>query len=216
LEKDLLKSLVVQGSLDAYHTIVEVDFEKAPIKPSRKSRMNKKLGLEADSDIFNFGEVNPNIYNSPIYLYGEYMKLSRSMTQTPLRVDGGFKTKNFVSDFSAEFQKFSRSGPVKFMASGREDMDVRCLKGRPFRLEVSAPAVNLAAPTIEVYLHDGIDIINLSYVKKEAKRIVNCESPKKLYNLLIFSGERIGFKDRYDWEQSTPLRVWCERRWLKC
>jgi len=209
VEKDKLKSLIVQGSLDEYHTIVEIDFDKIPVKPSRKSRMNKKLGLEKEPEIFDCKEEGPRIkiYNSPIYLYGEYIKLSRNMTQTPLRVDGSLKTKDSVSDFTTEFQKFFQSGPVKFMASGREDLDVRCLKGRPFILEVTAPAVNLVSATIELHLHHDIDIINMSYVKKEAKKIVNCESPTKLYNLLIFSKERMIFRDRYDLKQSTPLRV---------
>lgn len=208
-DKESLKKMIVQGSSIQYATIIEIDFIKALEKPSRKAKRLKKLFPSNNNEVFNYREDGPNIriYNSPIYLYGEYIKLSRNMCQTPLKIGHDFKTERSVSDFCHEFKKYFDSGPVKFMASGREDIDVRCLEGRPFILEVQYPTKNLNLQNLSINLYPEINIINLSLVKKEAKDIVNCETPTKLYNLLIYSQFQIFFEKKYDLDQKTPLRV---------
>lgn len=208
-EKSELKLLLSQGSISENYTIVEIDFEKITKKSSRKERLNKKMGIVRNEEIFNSGEEYPiiKIYNTPIYIYGEYIKLSRNMTQSPLKIGSNLKTERSVSDFTDDFKRIFQAGSVKFMALGREDLDVRCIQGRPFILEISNPTKNLFITDIEINLYNEIDLVNLCFVKKEAKKVINCESPTKLYNLLIFSGSKINFEDKYILNQKTPLRV---------
>lgn len=208
-EKERLKSLLEQGNCDEYSTIVEIDFVKEKSKASRKSRRVRQTFGESPVERFSFREDGPSIeiFNSPIFLYGEYIKMSRSMCQSPLRIGGQLKTARCVSDFCLEFQKFFSSGPVKFMASGREDADVRCLEGRPFVVEVSCPTRNLNASVIDLCLYEDVGIKNLSFVSRRCKDIINRGTPSKTYNVLLFSKQRIDFKSLYVLDQKTPLRV---------
>lgn len=208
-EKEALKSLLTQGDCSEYSTIVEADFVKKKCKASRRSKRNREIFGESPVECFNFREDGPNIeiFNSPIFLYGEYVKMSRSMCQSPLKIGGELKTSRCVSDFCLEFQKFFKSGPVKFMASGKEDADVRCLEGRPFVVEVACPTRNLSASIIDLSLYEDIDIKNLSLVSRGCKDVVNCGAPSKTYNVLVFSEQQIAFQGTYAVDQRTPLRV---------
>ncbi|KAM0679805.1 putative tRNA pseudouridine synthase Pus10 [Glugoides intestinalis] len=182
-----LKLLLKQGDPNKYHTVVEVDFTKDSENTSTKPKIT--------------------IYNSPIYVYGKYIKMARCMCQTPLRIKGKLKTERSVSDFSASFKEFFGASAAKFMGCGREDIDVRCLKGRPFILELSNPTKNLTSAAIPVNLYTDIDLIDVCIVEKACKDIVNCEAPSKSYNLLLFSDEDIKFEKSYELKQKTPLRV---------
>lgn len=208
-EKAQLKSLLGHGNGSEHCTVVEIDFVKERPKASRRSRRNRRMFGESPVERFNFREEGPSIeiFNAPILLYGEYVKMSRSMCQSPLRIGGELKTARCVSDFCTEFQKFFGSGPVKFMASGREDADVRCLEGRPFVVEVTYPTRNLNASVVCLHLYEEIGIRNLCFVSGRCKDVVNCGTPTKTYNVLVFSEQRIDFRSSYALEQRTPLRV---------
>lgn len=147
------------------------------------------------------------IFNSSIYVYGEYIKKSREMTQTPLNIDGELKCKRSVSDFIVEFKHFYDADEVKFMSCGREDIDVRCLQGRPFILEIISPKRNLKTTEFEIKLYKDVDIINSFIVTKNCKDLINSDESNKFYNLDIFSKEKINFEQKYFIKQKTPLRV---------
>ncbi|ELA42598.1 TIGR01213 family protein [Vittaforma corneae ATCC 50505] len=202
-EKEMLKSLLKQGNCNENHTVVEIDY--SPISENFSKRKGDFAGVEE----FTFGENQPRIRirNSPLYIYGKYVKMSREMCQTPLFINGVEKTCKNVSDFSGNFQKFFGASSVKFMGCGREDIDVRCLKGRPFVLEIVNPTRNLNPDQISVKLYKEIDIVDCYVVKRECKDFINCTSPQKFYNLLIFSENKLNFEKIYNIEQKTPLRV---------
>lgn len=249
-QKEMLKMLLNNSKKDIsqnnnneddYFTIVEIDFVKSENKISRKSkclakfneRNNERCEIVQDNCIkyieeFNFREDGPiiKIYNSSIFVYGEYIKISRSMSQAPLVISGTFKTEKCVSDFIYGFKDFFKSEKVKFMASGKEDIDVRCLQGRPFIVEIINPTKNLDKINncvnqinsnkkllenynfdINIKLYPEIDIINTKIVKRSVKDIINKETPDKLYNLLLYSKNKIIFDKKYEINQKTPLRV---------
>lgn len=237
-EKNMLKQLLKQTK-DEYFTVIEVDFIKSENKILRKAKCkfrfaeqnNDRLKQNLNQGIkyvetFNFRPDGPiiRVYNSSIFIYGEYIKLSRTMSQTPLCISGKFKTERCVSDFIYIFKDFFGSSDIKFIASGREDIDVRCLEGRSFILEVIKPTKNLNMIkdslrddlkvsqdlrniSMQAQLYPEVDLINLSIVNKSMKNIVTKESPDKLYNLLIYSDRKINFSKVYELKQNTPLRV---------
>lgn len=200
--KEELKRLLVQGNSSISHTTVEIDFTNPPEPKKKKWEIT---GIETFK--YPVENVIIKLCNSPIYIYGEYIKLSREMTQTPLRIKGKYKSEHSVSDFGKDFNNFFGGNDFKFMGCGREDIDVRCLEGRPFILEISNPTINLNANFMSINFLEGIDIKNCHIATKECKDYVNREDPSKLYNLLIFSEERINFEKKYELDQKTPLRV---------
>lgn len=224
-EKEELKSLLVQGDSSKYHTVVEIDFSNTPPVRSRRRSKNrhdtegiylKILQIDSHGDNYNSHSDNYNsyidrcvslrIYNSPIYIYGRYIKMSRNMCQSPLSISGKFKTERNVSDFSDSFGRFF-GGVAKFMGCGREDIDVRCLEGRPFIVEISHPTSNLESSQLDVQLYEDVDILDCCVVTRECKDLVNCSEPDKFYNLLVFSLQRIKFPSINDNKYTTDHKV---------
>lgn len=204
-EKEKLKALINQGNIKEYHTVVEIDYSKE-IK-NGKGRKKKPVTVGIEEYIFDGNSPKIRIFNSPIYVYGKYVKLSREMCQTPLLINGVHKTQRNVSDFIESFRIFYGAASTKFMGCGREDIDVRCLQGRPFIIEVVNPTRNLESSRIPVQLYDDVDILECSVVRKECKDLINSSDPSKFYNLLIFSDQKINFEKIYHLDQKTPLRV---------
>ncbi|KAJ1980662.1 putative tRNA pseudouridine synthase Pus10 [Dimargaris xerosporica] len=76
-----------------------------------------------------------------LYLAGQYNKYARDISQTPFAADGRQLAQTSVSEIIGQpAQLVFKADEVKFVASGREDMDVRMLgNGRPFYLELLNP-----------------------------------------------------------------------------
>lgn len=204
-QKEALKALLKQGNCNEYHTVVEIDFVGDSSAPKRGNKHKRRCGAEE----FVFGCAHPRITvrNSPIYVFGRYIKMSREMCQTPLTIKGVQKTARNVSDFASGFETFFGAASVKFMGCGREDIDVRCLEGRPFVLEIDSPTRNLTAEAITLGMYSEVDVLDCAIVRRECRDYVNCETPTKRYNLLLYSEEEIRFERKYEVEQKTPLRV---------
>lgn len=147
------------------------------------------------------------IYNNPIYICGRYIKLNRIMSQTPLIINNVSKTTHSISDFSEEFKKFYLADTVKFMASGREDIDVKCIEGRPFILEIISPKRNLHATSMNIELYDTINIIDTFITTKDCKKLINEDVSDKHYLLAVHSDKPIVLEKIYKLKQKTPLRV---------
>ena len=75
----------------------------------------------------------------PLVLAGRYNKYSRTISQTPWFVDGDRKVADSVEEFiSGACQQWLPHRQTKFLACGREDVDVQMLGlGRPFAVELS-------------------------------------------------------------------------------
>ncbi|XP_026730881.1 putative tRNA pseudouridine synthase Pus10 [Trichoplusia ni] len=91
--------------------------------------------------------VSVQAAHAPLYLGGRYIKLSRTLPQTPWLVNGLRMMHSSVQEiiFGPIARLYGMSPDeteyrLKFMSAGREDVDVRCLgDGRPFAVEVSDP-----------------------------------------------------------------------------
>lgn len=147
--------------------------------------------------------------NSPIFIYGEYKKFSREMTQTPLRIKGKLKCQRSVSDFTSQIKDAYGAKEVVFIPSGREDIDVRNLGGRPFLLKIKEPTRNLFMQDISLDLCAEIQLENLKRVSKKAKETIleGEQDKRKIYRCLVSSPVRLDIKKEYKIDQKTPLRV---------
>nr|XP_049705589.1 putative tRNA pseudouridine synthase Pus10 [Helicoverpa armigera] len=85
--------------------------------------------------------------HAPLYLGGRYVKLSRTLPQTPWLVNGRRMLHSSVQELicapiAALYRLDAEDAEhrLKFMSAGREDVDVRCLgDGRPFAIEITDP-----------------------------------------------------------------------------
>lgn len=182
VDKMQLKSRLGQGSWDAPYTEV---------------RISVGDGVRVD------------VENSPVYIYGEYIKMSRNMTQSPLRIKGVLRCERSVSDFCTQVKTFFDARDVTFIPAGREDLDVRMIEGRPFLLEVKSPRRNLECRRMDLTLHEDVDIVNLRMVGKECKKAIfsgEGES-RKMYRMFLCTREELDVQEMYAVEQKTPLRV---------
>lgn len=153
--------------------------------------------------------VQVTVQNSPMYIYGEYVKMSRNMTQTPLRIEGRLKCDRSVSDFKEQIKELLLADDVTFIPAGREDFDVRMVGGRPFLLVVRNPRRNLGFGSVELRLHEGLGIRGLCVVTRGCKdAIFRGEAQStKAYSVLLCCRKELVLQESYAVQQRTPLRV---------
>lgn len=82
-----------------------------------------------------------NCAHSSLFIGGRYNKLSRNLCQTPWFINGERKMETSVQEILCEpILKYVQADSMKFLSSGREDVDVRMLNnGRPFAVELINP-----------------------------------------------------------------------------
>ncbi|ADM12082.1 putative pseudouridylate synthase [Encephalitozoon intestinalis ATCC 50506] len=154
-------------------------------------------------------DVKISVQNSPIYIYGEYTKMDRNMTQSPLVVEGRLKCNRSVSDFKSQVKEFFLADDVIFTPAGREDFDVRMVEGRPFLLSVKNPRRNLSFERLNLALYKEVEIRNLSVVRKECKSVIfgGENQSNKTYSIFLCCKKELALQNYYIVEQRTPLRV---------
>ncbi|KAH9410900.1 hypothetical protein HK407_09g14950 [Ordospora pajunii] len=212
VNKQILRAKLLSGDRNATHTEVRIKVgvsERSNGLCNRSPLDHTEKGIMIFEYNNMFVEVSIDVENEPVYMYGEYIKMSRSMTQTPLHIGKALKCNRSVSDFCRQLQEFFCADNVKFVPAGREDMDVQMIEGRPFLLVVMNPKKSLMFRDLELALYKEVDIINLKVVRKECKdAIFSGEvSSKKTYSLFVCSKHPIDIQKHYDVEQMTPLRV---------
>ncbi len=114
-----------------------------------KSEVNRELGKliaektgkepdESNPDVAFILDLEKNALRlqiNPVYVYGRYRKLVRGIPQTKWEM-----YKETVEDIIAKpFMRESGGSGHSLHASGREDIDARCLAWRPFVLEIESP-----------------------------------------------------------------------------
>ncbi|EFA79494.1 hypothetical protein PPL_07545 [Heterostelium album PN500] len=83
--------------------------------------------------------------HAPIFIAGRYNKYARNLSQTPWTLKGAAATPDSEIDsvdlfISQPIKDLCKADATNFVASGREDIDVRMLgEGRPFFLEITNP-----------------------------------------------------------------------------
>ncbi|XP_076243121.1 pseudouridine synthase 10 isoform X2 [Calliopsis andreniformis] len=99
--------------------------------------------------------------HSSIFVGGRYSKLSRELSQTPWFINGEKKMETSVQDILCNpIVEVVRAESIKFLSSGREDVDVRNIySGRPFAIELINPHMTKLT---EKVLSDLVEKINQS------------------------------------------------------
>ncbi|XP_020710993.2 tRNA pseudouridine synthase Pus10 [Athalia rosae] len=99
--------------------------------------------------------------HSSFFVGGRYNKYSRELSQTPWFICGQKKMETSVQELLCDpIVKFVKADSMKFLSSGREDVDVRTLhSGRPFAVELLNPRITKLS---EAILQDLTQKINTS------------------------------------------------------
>ncbi|KAJ1973024.1 putative tRNA pseudouridine synthase Pus10, partial [Dimargaris xerosporica] len=122
-----------------------------------------------------------------LYLPGQYNKYAHDISQIPFVADGRQLAQTSVSEIIGQpAQLIFKADEVKFVASGREDMDVRMLgDGRPFYLVLLNPKQTVVTAKA---LDDLIKAINQApQVQVGLLCLV-----AKAYSCLVWTGQMAG------------------------
>ncbi|XP_011876849.1 PREDICTED: putative tRNA pseudouridine synthase Pus10 [Vollenhovia emeryi] len=94
-----------------------------------------------------------------IFIGGRYNKLSRKLSQTPWFINGEKKVETSVQDLLCNpIAETVRAESIKFLSSGREDVDVRNIyDGRPFAVELLNPRMTNITSELLAGLTDSIN-----------------------------------------------------------
>ncbi|CAI4230838.1 unnamed protein product [Auanema sp. JU1783] len=162
----------------------------------------------------------------PVYIAGRYCKYSRNLPQSPWSTEekGGFKEPgNSVSEKVCEtLREVFGAQDTSFIASGREDIDVRMLgEGRPFAVELKNTrfmkklrGTNHTDTLKEVenrinQLHQVVQVKYLTRVTKEQVDLLNIgqEEKRKLYTAYCYSTLKLSPESFVEAVQKIPLEV---------
>ncbi|CAG9136087.1 unnamed protein product [Plutella xylostella] len=128
-----------------------IDFTRRSVEQALDAASVEALQRRwADVPEVNIGAkcVSVACAHEPIVLQGRYIKLSRELPQSPWVLQGKRMMDTSVQEIIIEginkiLSPNQADESLKFIAAGREDVDVRCLgTGRPFAIEVSDPTRN--------------------------------------------------------------------------
>ncbi|EJD75499.1 hypothetical protein, variant [Loa loa] len=170
---------------------------------------------------------------SPLFIAGRYCKFSRNMSQSPWSASTNIRkiTGHSVSEkFEAPFIKETGCDVARFVASGREDIDVRMLgNGRPFVLQLINPKrifsfqrhnLKTTLKRMEDSINKSLDVKVVPGLKQitsdQASLIKNGQDERrKLYTGYCYSTRKIddfALKELYhkapiEVIQKTPVRV---------
>ncbi|MEM4554317.1 MAG: tRNA pseudouridine(54/55) synthase Pus10 [Candidatus Anstonellaceae archaeon] len=180
---------------------------------------------------FNFQTKEAKASPSNLYIFGHYLKLSRNFCQSKWHCGAckgkgcnkcSWVGKNYPSieeELGKPFIQGLQAQDCILHASGREDVDVRCMgNGRPFVLEVVAPKKrNISSITLPP--ESPIKAVGLRQVKKNFVDLVCNSHFTKEYVAVIAADRPLGLKDAKAAEslsgvllsQQTPLRVLSRR-----
>lgn len=119
---------------------------------------------------------------APVFFKGGYKKLIRGIPQTKWD-----KYESSVEDVIAlPVMKLTQGEGHSMHASGREDIDARCLDFRPFVLEISSPVkrnVDLDNIKKEINKTKKVEVTDLSYSNKSEVVRVKSGRPDKSYEI---------------------------------
>lgn len=207
--------------------------EEPPTKQQVTGQLKQKSAEEL-KELFNYPPISPSScmncrmegIHEPIFVAGRYNKYSRSLSQTPWILDGTRMTTSSVQELVCDPMKdFFRARDYNFVASGREDVDVKTLgRGRPFAAEMSCPHKTAVTDedmrklqnTINTQTTD-IAVRDLQIVtREETTKVKEGEQEKtKEYSALVWVAKEVTKEmldsfsklDKLTLQQKTPIRV---------
>jgi len=205
------------------------------------SKTGKKNAQRFPEAIFEFDFLLGKAWAraAPLYLFGHYLKLSRSHCQSRWHCSScggkgcqecGGSGRNYPSvedEIGSVALEFFGASEAILHASGREDVDVRCLgNGRPFVLELKNPKKRRAdIGALEAALAKNKDVraVGLRLVGPAAVDAVCNSHFDKEYHATVSADRPLGEADAKAAEllsgslilQQTPMRVLSRRSDLK-
>lgn len=173
---------------------------------------------------------NYTIKGPTVFVAGRYRKLSRDLSQTPWHIDNKRMKENSIQElisFELCPHFVADSSSVEnclFMASGREDIDVRMLsRGRPFIVQITDSKICSLPLSIAGEIQSRIDntklisVQDLQMVTREELKYLKMgeEQKKKFYRALCVLKtpanveliKRLDIPNGFLVQQQTPLRV---------
>lgn len=170
-----------------------------------------------------------------VHVAGRYCKFSRNLCQSPWILEGKKVMEDSVQEIiAAQIAPVFGIKPtqVVFMASGREDVDVRCLgKGRPFVIEIpDAKKLTLLEDEIAhiketVNESKRVTIRDLQIVNRDELFHIKTgeENKKKFYRALCVTEKaitgdlmkKLQIPNGFEIKQITPIRVLHRRTLLE-
>ncbi|XP_043272714.1 tRNA pseudouridine synthase Pus10 isoform X2 [Venturia canescens] len=176
-----------------------------------------------------FVEIEPIVcVRSSLFLGGRYAKYSRELSQTPWFINGEKKMETSVQDLiCGSMIELTKADSVKFLSSGREDVDVRNIhSGRPFAVELVNPKITIIndeqLEAVVRNVNESTNMVKLTTKLKfldtsDLKRLKEGENTKtKVYRALCtfknaskksINLEKLNALKDVDIVQKTPLRV---------
>ena len=170
--------------------------------------------------------VSTKLQRGSCFLGGRYCKYSRQLPQTPWFVNNERKCETSVEELLADcINSTVLASEIKFLASGREDVDVRMLgSGRPFAIECCNPKRSKFSADELMMLEKAfnekncdISVHDLTMVSKDKIRILKEgeEEKKKFYTALCVTSVPVSKEKFRELEkiqdlkllQQTPIRV---------
>jgi len=167
-----------------------------------------------------------NFVTSNIYIFGNYLKYSRVLSQTPWEVEGKKMYETSIQDEIANvIRPHFDPTDVKFHSGGREDVDVRCLgNGRPFTLELINPKrylsikpEDLQAMEAELAKNPHVNVKNIRFHDETCFEILKASETEKIkaYSCVVNVKKKLTPDDieilnnvvDLKVQQKTPLRV---------
>ena len=170
--------------------------------------------------------VTTKLLRGSCFIGGRYCKYSRELPQTPWLINNVRMRDTSVEELLADCVNSAvLASELKFLASGREDVDVRMLgSGRPFALECCNPnRTTFSAEELlqleqsfnekncDISIHD-LKIVSKGSIKKLKE---GEEEKKKFYTALCVTSEPVN-RDKFEeieklkdlkLRQETPIRV---------
>ncbi|CAI2183396.1 1488_t:CDS:2, partial [Funneliformis geosporum] len=243
IEKELGLKYHYQSPFNISIAYYHEDTQQNHLILTRHSRQNIIAALEKtpDSEFISIGNCPPlkvkerwkNHYpileHAAIYVGGNYIKLSRNISQSPWIINGERLAETSVSECIGEIlrEKF-KCDDYNFVAAGREDSNVRMLgNGRPFYFEIMNPRrpflsqqeLDEAQREINETKKDLIQISQLTMITEKDLSIIKEgeENKKKTYSALVWISKIVTpdiidklnqYQDKvFTIQQQTPIRV---------
>jgi tRNA pseudouridine synthase 10 len=164
--------------------------------------------------VFDFNNFTINIERAPLFIFGRYKKYSKELSQSrwickKCKGEGCFKCdytgKNYTSVeelIGQVFKEATECDDYVMHASGREDIDVINIAGRPFVLEIKNPKkrkIDLDEIAKRVS-NENIAVCDLKFVKAETVELVANSHFDKAYEAVL------SFKNEIDEEEMKRIK----------
>ncbi|MEM4633652.1 MAG: tRNA pseudouridine(54/55) synthase Pus10 [Candidatus Anstonellaceae archaeon] len=197
------------------------------------SRAIKKENSQREPEAFfsfDFAKSEVGFKVAPIYIFGRYLKFSRKHCQSRWQCwKCGGKGKECCSNSGNAYHSVEEELAKAFLpvfegenailhASGREDVDVRNLGGRPFVMEILSPkkrSVQLSVIEKELKKNKAVQAFGLRFASKSDIEAVCNSHFVKEYEALVSADRALGRQDCSSLRmlngatirQETPTRV---------